>query len=247
MSLRKKLSDHLVGGEVSLHIPPVDPASDLYSQAGTFANQMKALIDERNAYKERAETLLCQLDSVHHQLHHVASEREQYRRMAFRMINANGKLQATLEAIEGLFRNIRGTSQEVDHLASQVPKEPPKGNHEAPIDLDAPLADQHQNPTPEEIEEIRKHAGTTAPTVGSTQLSGAPIPVRRSFFPMRRVECRSKSKCKPIALVSGAAMGCAFSPRKRLKPTVLSCFATGLLFVSGALSKPTIPSSTDNP
>lgn len=151
MPFRKKQAD-----DVGLQVPPVDPTAGFVTEANRFAGNIQGLVDERNAFKERCEALLSQLDSVHHQLHHTAREREGYRRTAFKMINANGKLKATLDAVESLFRNIRSTSEEVDHLASLVPKELPKVNHEeAPIDLDAALHDQAPEPTQEEIEQLR--------------------------------------------------------------------------------------------
>lgn len=153
MSLRKKL--RLNGeeeDEVTLHVPPADPAAELYQKASTLSEQLKALLDERNVYKQRCETLIGQLDSLHRTLNQTANEREQYRRLAFRMIHANGKLKSTVDGIEGLFRNIRNTSAEVEHLVSQLP---PEEQPPAPIDLDAHLVQQHQNPTPEEIEQIR--------------------------------------------------------------------------------------------
>jgi hypothetical protein len=156
MSLRKKL-DRVISGEVEIHVPPADPMVQVVEGANTFGGQINALFAERNHYKALGERLMCQLEIAQRQLHTVAQERESWRRLACNMIAANGKLKATLDGVESLFRNARNTALEVDHLASQLPQQQPEktnGEDEA-VDLDEHLVQHDLQPTPEDIEELR--------------------------------------------------------------------------------------------
>jgi hypothetical protein len=123
-------------------------------EANVFADNIKALVDERNAHKERAEWALVQLEAANRQLQHIAGERNNWRGLALRMVRASGKLSATLTAVESLFHNSRNTILEVQHLEDQLPKPEPSNGEDA-IDLDGALHDQAPEPTREEIEELR--------------------------------------------------------------------------------------------
>jgi uncharacterized coiled-coil DUF342 family protein len=152
MSLRDKLKR----GEVELHVPPVDPGAAVYKQASTLADNLKQLVDERDQHKQRSEWAFVQLEALNRQLQNIASERDNWRRLALRMVRTAGSLGAKLKSVEDVFRSVRNEAHEVEHLLSQLPDETtPQGNGEDPINLDAPLVQPDLNPTQEDIEQIR--------------------------------------------------------------------------------------------
>ena len=157
MSLKDRVKRAVGSEDVTINVPPADPLAQVVTATNNWGGQVKALYDERNNYKQWAERLQVELETIHRQLHLVAQERDNWRRIACNQIASNGKLKSSLDNIESIFHNIRNTSLEVDHLASQLPPEPAAqdGNGEdAPVDLDAAF-ESAPEPTREEVDNLR--------------------------------------------------------------------------------------------